>query len=112
MPPKEQFKAGRYELLGTPYSVIEDEIIEHLSGMLGIAGFDAEKDIHAITVNRWAHGYTYSGSNIHDTDMWKFSKMGRRPHGRIVIANADSGGDSYASIAIDQAWRAVNELKG
>ena len=112
LPPKEQFKAGRYELLGTPYSVIEDEIIDHLNGMLGIAGFDAEKDIHAITVNRWAHGYTYSGSNIHDTDMWKFAKTGRRPHGRIVIANADSGGDSYASIAIDQAWRAVNELKG
>jgi spermidine dehydrogenase len=110
LPPKEQFKAGRFQLLGTPYSAIENEIVEHLNGMLGTAGFDAEKDIHAITVNRWSHGYAYGGNSIHDTDMKKFTKLGRRPHGRISIANSDSGGDAYANIAIDQAWRAVNEL--
>lgn len=110
MPPKEQFKAGRFQLLATPYSAIENEIVEHLNGMLGLAGFDAERDVNAITVNRWSHGYTYGGSNNHDTNMWKLTKLGRRPHGRITIANADSGGDAYASMAIDQAWRAVKEL--
>ena len=110
LPPKEQFKEGRFRLLGTPFSAFENEIVEHLNGMLGTAGFDAEKDIHAITVNRWSHGYTYGGSNIHDSDMMKYTRLGRQPHGRIAIANSDSGGDAYASIAIDQAWRAVNEL--
>ena len=110
LPPKEQFREGRYQLLDTPYSAIEDEIVEHLNGMLGTAGFDAEKDIHGITVNRWSHGYSYGGCNLHDTDMGELIKLGRRPHGRISIANSDSGGDAYANVAIDQAWRAINEL--
>jgi spermidine dehydrogenase len=108
--PKEQFKEGRHRLLSTPYGVIENEILEHLNGMLGPAGFDAERDIHGITVNRWSHGYTYGGSDIHDPGMWGFTKAGRQSFGRIAIANSDSGGDAYAHIAIDQAWRAVNEL--
>jgi hypothetical protein len=29
--------------------------------------------------------------------------------GRIVIANSDSGAGAYTDVAIDQAWRAVND---
>ncbi len=108
--PKAQFKEGRYKLLATPYAAFEKEITEHLNGMLGPAGFDAEKDIHAITVNRWSHGYAYGGSEIHDSDMSDFAQKARKPFGRIVIANSDAGADAYANAAIDQAWRAVSEL--
>ncbi|MCP4120724.1 MAG: NAD(P)/FAD-dependent oxidoreductase, partial [Bacteroidetes bacterium] len=108
--PKAQFKEGRYKLLSTPYAAFENEITEHLNGMLGPAGFNAEKDIHAITVNRWSHGYAYGGSEIHDPDMSDFAQKARKPFGRIVIANSDAGADAYASTAIDQAWRAVSEL--
>lgn len=34
----------------------------------------------------------------------------RQPIGRITIANSDSDWSAYAHAAIDQAWRAVNEL--
>jgi hypothetical protein len=36
--------------------------------------------------------------------------VGRAKFGAISIANADSGRAAYTSSAIDQAWRAVNEL--
>ena len=36
--------------------------------------------------------------------------IGRAPFGNIAIANSDSGGGAYTDIAIDQAYRAVQEL--
>jgi spermidine dehydrogenase len=36
--------------------------------------------------------------------------IGRQPFGRITIANSDSDGHAYTNIAIDQGYRAVNEI--
>ena len=36
--------------------------------------------------------------------------MGRKQFGRIAIANTDSGATAYTDVAINQAFRAVNEL--
>src|SRR5258707_4255898 len=58
-PRRDQYRAGRYELLSTKFETIERNIREQLQRMLGGAGFDAARDIEAITVNRWAHGYAY-----------------------------------------------------
>jgi spermidine dehydrogenase len=35
----------------------------------------------------------------------------RQPFGRVAIANADADAFAYTNCAIDQAYRAVNELK-
>jgi spermidine dehydrogenase len=88
-------------------------IREQLQEMLGSTGFDHQRDIAGITVNRWAHGYAYYASSLFD-DMDKMPeiiKEARKPIGRIAIANSDSDWSAYAHAAIDQAWRAVNELK-
>ena len=36
--------------------------------------------------------------------------IGRQPFGRITIANSDSDGHAYTNIAIDQGYRAVQEI--
>lgn len=36
--------------------------------------------------------------------------LARQPIGWVSIANADTGGDAYAHVAIDEARRAVEEL--
>jgi spermidine dehydrogenase len=36
--------------------------------------------------------------------------IGRKPFGRIKIANSDADGHAYTNIAIDQAHRAVREI--
>ncbi len=81
--------------------------------MLGPHGFDAQTDIAGIMVNRWPHGYApeYNALWHKDYDAETGPNIAaRKRFGRITIANSDSGMGAYTDVAIDQAWRAVNEL--
>lgn len=113
LPQRDQNRAGRYELLQTPFSHFEQKIRDQLGRMLGGAGFDPAKDIEGITVNRWAHGYAFTPNSLFDPD-WKEEEkpwvIGRKPFGRITIANSDAGANAYTDEAINQAYRAVQEL--
>jgi spermidine dehydrogenase len=113
LPVRDQNRAGRFELLQTPFPTFERNIRDQLGRMLGRAGFDPGTDIAGITVNRWAHGYAYTPFGL-DTPDWKTGGepwvRGRQPFGRITIANSDAGASAYTDVAIDQAYRAVNEL--
>jgi len=109
----EQHKAGRAELLVTPFATFERNIRDQLARALGGGGFDPARDIEAITVNRWAHGYAPEYNPLFDPDVPESQRewvRGRVPFGRIAIANSDAGGGAYTDVAIDQADRAVNEL--
>jgi spermidine dehydrogenase len=113
LPQREQNRAGRMELLRTPFSTFERNIRDQLGRMLGGAGFDPARDIEGITVNRWAHGYAFHDNPLFDPDWSEEEKpwvLGRKPFGRIAIANSDAGGEAYTDCAIDQAYRAVQEL--
>jgi spermidine dehydrogenase len=112
-PRRDQYRAGRYELLTTPFERIERETREQLQRMLGPAGFDAGRDIAAITANRWGHGYAYEYDWYSDRDLPPGPRpnvIGRAPFGRITIANSDSAARAYTDAAIDEAHRAVREL--
>jgi spermidine dehydrogenase len=56
-PKKEQHRIGRTELLATPFETFERKIRDQLGRILEGGGFDPARDIEAITVNRWPHGY-------------------------------------------------------
>jgi spermidine dehydrogenase len=111
---REQNRAGRRELLDTPFATFEKNIRDQLNRMLGPAGFDAARDIQGITVNRWAHGYAFTPNPLFDPD-WKEEEkpwvIGRKRVGRIAIANSDAGASAYTDVAIDQAWRSVGDLQ-
>jgi spermidine dehydrogenase len=113
LPVRDQNRAGRFELLQISFSQFERNIREQLGRMLGSAGFDPATDIVGITVNRWAHGYSYTPFGL-DTPDWKDGEQpwvrGRQPFGHITIANSDAGANAYTDVAIDQAYRAVGEL--
>ena len=109
-PPVEQFREVRHRMLGLHFKDYENEIREHLGGMLPKGSFEFDRDVESITVNRWPHGYAYGGSKLYDPDMPEIARTGRRPFGRITIANCDSGLSSYLHSAVAQAWRAVKEL--
>ena len=110
---QDQYRMGRVELLNTPFSVFERNIREQLQRMLGGAGFDAARDIAGITVNRWAHGYAYEYNSLSDPDWPEAQRpcvVGRKQFGRISIANSDAAASAYTNAAIDQAYRAVQEV--
>jgi spermidine dehydrogenase len=112
-PRQDQYRAGRVELLQTPFSTFERKIRDQLQRMLGSSGFVAARDIEGITVNRWAHGYSYEYDSYSDSALpagERPCEIGRKQFGRISIANSDAGARAYTDCAIDQAYRAVQEV--
>ena len=112
LPRKEQNRLGRAQMQAEEYPAIEREIRMQLQRMLGPAGFSAARDIAAITVNRWPHGYAYTYDTLGDPDIPDEQRphiLGRQTFGRIAIANADASASSFTNTAIDMADRAVQE---
>jgi spermidine dehydrogenase len=110
LPEREQHKAGRAELLATPFETFERNIRDQLGRCLAGGGFDPARDITGITVNRWPHGYAPEYNALIDPDEGLPLKAARARFGAITIANSDCGGGAYTDVAMDQAHRAVTEL--
>jgi spermidine dehydrogenase len=113
-PCKDQYRAGRYELMSTPFATFERNVRDQLGRMLSAGGFDPARDIQAITVNRWPHGYAYEYNALFEPLDRPASErpcvIGRQPFGLIHVANSDADGHAYTNIAIDQGHRAVAEI--
>jgi spermidine dehydrogenase len=116
---REQFAAGQWDLLSTSFETFERNIRDQLSRILSDGGFDAARDIAAITVNRWPHGYAYgydpeSDRIAFEPESWpeekRYWKTGSQRFGNISIASIDSASDAMTEAAMTEAYRAVNEL--
>jgi len=115
-PARDQHRLGRMELFQTSFETFERKIRDQLARSLSEGGFDPARDITGITVNRWPHGYAYEYNSLWDT-FWRDGTTppcvtARKPFGRIAIANADADAYAYTDCAIDQAYRAIQELVG
>jgi len=107
---------GRAYLLATIFETFERNIRDQLGRTLEGGGFDPARDIEAITVNRWPHGYAYSYDTLNDPIEWALFApddrpcvIGSRRFGRISIANSDAAASTHTDSAIDEAHRAVRE---
>jgi spermidine dehydrogenase len=111
---KDQYRAGRWELVNTKFETFEHQVRDQLGRTLGAGGFDPARDIQAITVNRWPHGYAYEYNELFEPldqpESERPCVIGRQPFGRIKIANSDADGHAYTNTAIDQGYRAVREI--
>ena len=109
---RELLKVGRHRIYATTFESYEKEIREQLQSMLGKNGFDHERDVKAITVNRIPHGYAYWYQGLDDPE-WAEGQapheVGRKQFGRISIANTDSEVTPLMNAAFDAAHRAVEE---
>jgi len=113
MSARDQYRAGRANLLGYSLDDYTQQINQQLERMLGPGGFDVERDVAGVTFNRWAHGYACGGNDLYDPETSIAESTwvkGRRRFGRITIANSDAAGVSLTQAAFDQANRAVKEL--
>jgi spermidine dehydrogenase len=113
---RDQYRTGQQELLHTTFETFERKIRDQIARGLAGGGFDPARDIVAITVNRWPHGYAYWYNTLFDPIEWalldaedKACIVGRRRFGRISIANSDAAATSHTDAAIDEAYRAVGE---
>jgi spermidine dehydrogenase len=118
LPAPEQWKIGRKEW--APFETYEREVRDQLGRMLSAGGFDPARDIEAITVNRWSHGYAYGyDPATNEVDFVSDSPekqrnllLARRPFGRIAIANSDAAANAMTQGAMGEAHRAVREILG
>ncbi|MEM9621327.1 MAG: FAD/NAD(P)-binding protein [Pseudomonadota bacterium] len=120
LPPAAQFRAGRQRLLTTPLSEFEQNAKNQLARMFSAKGFDADRDIAGITVNRWAHGYAFSadpesgavnwwpGMHADEQTPWITA---RSRVGNLAIAGSDAASNAMAEAAIEEAIRAVHSLR-
>ncbi len=113
LPVRDQFRAGRADLLATSFETFERKIRDQLGRALADGGFDPSRDIEAITVNRWPHGYAAGQNTLYDPD-WSDEELpwvvGRKRYGRIAIANSDAAAICLTQAAFDQGRRAVQEI--
>jgi spermidine dehydrogenase len=109
---RSQARAARGLIYASSFGQYEAAIRDQLQRMLGAGGFEQQRDILAITVNRWPHGYSYYSNPLFDGEDGgeALMQLARQPLGRVSIANSDAGWDPYLHGAVDQAWRAVAEL--
>lgn len=124
LPPRERYRLGRHELLSTSFETFERNIRDQLGRTLKDGGFDPARDIQGITVNRWPHGYAMGYDLETETVMWgsapagmwpeesKLWLTGRKRHGNIAFANSDAGAQAMSEAAIEQAYRATQDLLG
>ena len=77
-------------------------------------GFDPARDIEAITVNRWAHGYSIEYVSPWDNAFYPDGPLpgeaASKRFGRVTFAGIDRSSRAYVDSAIDAASSAVTEL--
>ena len=110
---EEQGNRGRGELIGTSFRDYEKQIREQFTEMFASAGFDAQRDIVGIILNRWGHAYLspqpgfFFGQNGEPAPR---EVLRRAPFGRIAFANTDLAGAMDHRYSILEAKRAVDQL--
>ncbi len=115
LPIRAQFRLGRYQIYNTPFDEYEHHLLRQLTEIWGPYGFDAERDVAAITINRWPHGWIYQYNSLYDDPAWEpEGPVGphvdaRKQVHRISIANSDAAAAMHTAGAMDQAHRAVRE---
>jgi spermidine dehydrogenase len=106
------WRAGRALLYARTFADFESRARDELTRMLGPGGFDADRDIAAITVNRWGHGYSYEPISVFDTAADRDTALSSARVGRIHFAGTDAAWVAYADRAIDTAHRVAGEIAG
>ena len=109
---RDLIRFARHQVYATSFDTYERAICDQLQALLGAHGFDHNRDIAAITLNRISHGYAYEYLALYDPAFEEGQaphEKGRARFGRISIANSDSEARAYMDAAWDAAWRAVEE---
>lgn len=113
LPLKEQGNLGRAEMLSTPFRGYERRIREQLTEMFSHSGFDPQRDVAGIILNRWGHAYVSPQPGFffgRDGNPAPREALRRAPFRRIAFANTDLSGAPDHRTAIGEAQRAVGQL--
>ncbi|MEM7277098.1 MAG: NAD(P)-binding protein [Pseudomonadota bacterium] len=112
VPLEQQCVTARMKLFSMSYAQIEEQIRKQFTKMFAAGGFDADRDIAGITLNRQGHAYVVTPPGFF------FGKDGnpppsdiiRKPHGRISFAHAELMGYQMWEGAAHEGERAAKQM--
>ena len=113
LPLTEQVTAGRMELLSTSYPEFERRIAAQMTRLFAASGFDAQRDVAGLILNRWGHAYSVPFPGFFGGAAGKAAaprEVIRRPHGRIAFAHSELNGWQHWGPAADEGRRAFTQL--
>lgn len=105
-PAQAQTVKGRHELLTAPFSLFETAIRDDLTAIFGPFGFNDRRDIAAISVSRWGHGYMLPDPGLLSGPERRLAAV---PQGRIAYAHTDLDGFCHVTGAAGQGYRAAED---
>ncbi|HXF71910.1 MAG TPA: NAD(P)-binding protein [Actinomycetota bacterium] len=111
------YEVGRQKLLEMTFEELESalfDVIDRTVNRLG-GDFDPERDVESIMINRWNYGYAHELTSVWDPAAYgPFADQpqvrGRAPFRNVAIANSDSQAFAYTHSAIQEGYRAVQDL--
>ena len=106
-PARAQAARGRHELLAAPFSEFETAIRDDLTAILGPFGFHHRRDIAAISVSRWGHGYLLPDPGLLTGPE---RRQAAEPFGRTAYAHTDLDGFCHVTGAAGQGYRAAQDV--
>ena len=112
LPVEQQTVTARMKMFAMSYAAIEKQIRSQFTKMFGPGGFDADRDIAGITLNRQGHAYVVTPPGFF------FGKDGkpapsdviREPHGRIAFAHSELLGYQMWEGAAHEGERAAQQV--
>jgi spermidine dehydrogenase len=113
------YEGGRKRLLEMSFRDLERAFIDVIDRTVNKNGgdFEPERDIDSLMINRWNYGYAHELTSVWDPSLYgpvakQPQVIGRQPYRNISIANSDSAAFAYTHSAINEGFRAVNDLPG
>ncbi len=110
---EEQGHIGRAQMISTPFREYERQTRQQLHDMFARTGFNADRDIAGIILNRWGHAYASPAPGFYfgkDGEPAPGDVLRAAPFGRIAFANTDLSGMPDHKSSIIEADRAVEQL--
>ena len=111
------YESGREQLFGMSFEALEGALIDVIDRSVNKSGgdFDPERDLNALTINRWNYGYAHELTSVWDPSVYgpvanQPHVRGRVPFRNVSIANSDSGAMAYTHSAISEGYRAIQDL--
>lgn len=112
LPVRTQCAMGRAELLNTSYSAFEKKIRAQMLKLFGSAGFDPDRDVAGLILNRWGHAYSVPYPGFYGGATGQAPRdIIRQSYGRIAFGHSELDGLQHWGPAADEGRRACAQVR-
>ena len=112
LPVKAQIAKARAELFYTSYGEYESRILQQMNMLFAASGFNAERDVRGIVLNRWGHAYVVPEPGLFFDTPTRTAPRNiiKRGYGRIAFGHSELQGYQHWGPAADEGRRAMQQL--